>query len=71
MIVSDGQNKVPDEYSHWQGFKVKELRASCLIMLCHVRIRGLLSYRLKPLLPMLHKIIGMALCVKLIQTLGL
>lgn len=54
-----------------RGFKVKELRASCLITLPHVRIRGLLSYRLPPSLPMLRKIIGMALRVKLIQTLGL
>lgn len=34
-------------------------------------MKGLLSYCLKLLLPMLLEIIGMTPCVKLIQTLGL
>lgn len=34
--------------------KIKELRASCLIIPRSFQIRGLLSYRLKLLLPMLH-----------------
>lgn len=38
--------------------KIKELRASCLIIPRSFQIRGLLSYRLKLLLPMLHTITG-------------